>query len=315
MNNALFTFAFLGLLTTSTYAQTTYAVQDTTYVRAVENAFTALQKSDCQTCLNQYQKAFKLSQKSALSTLRAAVCAYQCKQEDLAKAYIQRAVDIDYAIAEDTWLDRQAAPELNAVRNTRMNEYVQAIFERRDSLLKLNIPLKRELQTIYQTDQQPRSRIDSVRKVYGHDSPQMRQLGQQIAKTDSINLTKIEQIIRQHGYPGKSLVGSRLGNIAWLVIQHSPLAIQEKYLAMMQKAAEQGEMRKSNLALLTDRIRVYKGQKQLYGTQVTINPTGKNFFDPIEDEANVNKRRAEMGLGPIEEYARQFGFEYQPPMK
>lgn len=39
---------------------------------------------------------------------------------------------------------------------------------------------------------------------------------------------------------------------------------------------------------------------------------GKYDFHPIEDEANVDKRRAEIGLGPLEEYARLFGIEYKP---
>ena len=67
------------------------------------------------------------------------------------------------------------------------------------------------------------------------------------------------------------------------------------------------------MALLIDRIRVYKGQKQLYGTQVKMESTRQKSFDAIEDEKNVNKRRAEVGLGPLEEYAKQFGFEYKLP--
>lgn len=305
----------IGLFRHPLSAQTTYAVQDTAYVRTVEQALAYLKKEACQPCLDSYEKAFAISQKSALSTMRAALCAYQCKQEDLAKKYIQRAVDIDYDIAEDVWFDQQTAPEFNVVRNTKMDGYVREIFARKDATLKLNLPLKRELQTIYTTDQQPRSQIDSVARTYGQNSPQMRQLWQHIHLTDSVNTAKIEQIIQQHGYPGKSLVGSKQGNTAWLVIQHAPLPIQEKYLSLMREAADQGEMEKSNLALLIDRIRMYKGQKQIYGSQVTMDAAGKWFFHPIEDEANVNKRRAEMNLGLIEDYARQYGFEYKSVKK
>ena len=108
------------------------------------------------------------------------------------------------------------------------------------------------------------------------------------------------------------MVGAKLGNTAWLIIQHSAVAIQEKYLPILQRAADQGEMQKTNMALLIDRIRVYKGQKQLYGTQVKMEANGQKSFDAIEDEKNVNKRRAEVGLGSLEEYAKQFGFEYKP---
>jgi hypothetical protein len=36
-------------------------------------------------------------------------------------------------------------------------------------------------------------------------------------------------------------------------------------------------------------------------------------FFPIQDEANVNKRRASVGLQPLEEYAKFFGINYVLP--
>ena len=73
-------------------------------------------------------------------------------------------------------------------------------------------------------------------------------------------------------------------------------------------------MPRGNWALLVDRIRMYKGQPQLYGSQLKKDPSSGEFrFHDIEDEANVNQRRAEVGLEPIEDYAARFGFKYQPP--
>jgi hypothetical protein len=293
-------------------AQQTYATQDTVYIHTVEQALTYLQKGACQPCLDAYQRAFAISQKSALSAMRAALCAYQCGQIELTKSYIQRAVNIAYGIAESTWEDRQEAPEFDVVRSSGMKEYVQEIFARKDAELGINRPLKQQLQAIFTTDQTPRFRLDSVGRVHGKGSPEYQQIWPQLRKVDSINLVKIEQIIHQYGYPGKRLVGNIQANTTWLIIQHSPLSIQEKYLPMLQKAADDGEMAKSNMILLTDRIRMYKGQKQLYGTQVSLNATGQNSFYPIEDEVNVNKRRAEAGLEPLEEYAKRFGFDYKP---
>lgn len=244
--------------------------------------------------------------------MRAALCAYQCKQKDLAKVYVQQAVDIDYNIAENTWMDRQSAPEFDLVRSTAMTDLVQEVFMKKDTQLGINQPLKQQLQTIYTTDQQPRSRVDSIQRAFGLGSPQWQVLWQEIHKIDSINLSKVEGIIQQYGYPGKSLVGAKQGNTVWLIIQHSPLTTQEKYLPILQRAADEGEMAKANMALLIDRIRVNKGQKQLYGTQVKIDATGQKSFDAIEDEKNVDKRRAEVGLGSLGEYAKQYGFEYKP---
>ena len=52
-----------------------------------------------------------------------------------------------------------------------------------------------------------------------------------------------------------------------------------------------------------------KGKKQKYGTQLISYNDGPLRLHPIEDEANVNKRRAAMGMGTIEEYLKQFGLE------
>jgi len=57
-----------------------------------------------------------------------------------------------------------------------------------------------------------------------------------------------------------------------------------------------------------------RGEKQLYGSQVVVGPvTKKQVVHPIEDEPNVNKRRATIGPGPIEKYARNFGIDYIVP--
>jgi hypothetical protein len=55
-----------------------------------------------------------------------------------------------------------------------------------------------------------------------------------------------------------------------------------------------------------------EGKKQIYGSQLQQNDKGAWEFYPIEDEPNVDKRRQAVGLPPLSEYAKQFGFEYHP---
>jgi len=62
-----------------------------------------------------------------------------------------------------------------------------------------------------------------------------------------------------------------------------------------------------DLAYLVDRVRVAKGQPQVYGTQLGAGPDGELIpRTPIEDEANVDARRAAAGLGTLEEYYEEF---------
>lgn len=97
----------------------------------------------------------------------------------------------------------------------------------------------------------------------------------------------------------------------FLVIQHADLAMQIKYLPMMKEAVKKGDVPKSELALLEDRIRIAQGKKQIYGSQIGRNPqTGKYFVKPIIEPEKVNNRRAKVGLQPIEKYVKHWGINW-----
>jgi hypothetical protein len=72
-------------------------------------------------------------------------------------------------------------------------------------------------------------------------------------------------------------------------------------LPLVRKAYVAGELQAQNYALLQDRVLVGDGKPQIYGTQFKI--IGKELVpDPIEDESNVDQRRAEVGLPSLGEY-------------
>lgn len=165
----------------------------------------------------------------------------------------------------------------------------------------LNLPaIKTRLAFIYDRDQKARQ---------GGDSAQYRRY------IDSTNLLMVEDIIGQMGgWPDRKYVGDYGNQAVWLVIQHADLKTQEKYFPMMQESVGRGESRPAELAYLEDRILMRKGMKQKYGSQVSHNQkTGAPEVWPIADEKNVNKRRAELFLQPMEDYAKAFGIEYRVP--
>ncbi|HJR08821.1 MAG TPA: DUF6624 domain-containing protein [Pyrinomonadaceae bacterium] len=136
-------------------------------------------------------------------------------------------------------------------------------------------------------------------------------------KIDARNIARLEEIIKQHGWPGKSSVGEEASKAAFLILQHSDLARQQKYLPLLKKAARKGDALPADVAMLEDRILVNRGKKQIYGTQVHSGPDtgGKLVLAPIENEADVDKRRASVGLRPLKEYLKHFGIEYKPPIR
>lgn len=97
----------------------------------------------------------------------------------------------------------------------------------------------------------------------------------------------------------------------FFVIQYAFSDIHARYYPAIEKMVESGDMAPGKLALITDRILVEHGKEQAYGSQVfKDNNTGKYELFPLRDPPNklsgVNKRRAAMGLEPIEEYLKNW---------
>ena len=159
------------------------------------------------------------------------------------------------------------------------------------------------LETVYHDDQKYRQEADAIKKKYGHNSEEVRQHWKLINKQDSINLIKVENIIEEHGWLSTEEVGRNANSALFLVIQHADMETQVKYLPVLRKAVKEGDARPDDLALLEDRVALKQGKRQIYGSQIGIDQeTGEYYVSPLQDPDNVNKRRAEVGLAPIEDY-------------
>jgi hypothetical protein len=134
---------------------------------------------------------------------------------------------------------------------------------------------------------------------------------------DSKNQQRLDQIIKEYGWPKRSVFGEDASGVAFLIVQHAELDYQKKYLPLIKEAASQKEARQSDLAMLEDRILTREGKKQIYGTQVRLNQTTQRMeLYPIEDEGNVDTRRSAVGLEPLAQYLkRAFDIDYAPPRK
>lgn len=176
----------------------------------------------------------------------------------------------------------------------------------------LNKKLISQLKAIYKTDQMYRVAAIAAAKKYGAYSQQDNDLMTKQRAADIANLAKVEKIITAYGYPGKSMVGEQ-SKVVFMVVQHNDADAQEKYLPLFIKAAKTGELDRKVLPLMIDRLRSDKGQLQLYGTQMHETKDGRVLIKPIEDEPNVNVRRKEAGLPPLEDYYKHWGIKYKVP--
>jgi len=176
-----------------------------------------------------------------------------------------------------------------------------------------NQQLMAQLSKIARTDQQYRNvPVSAAGKKYGWNSLQVNELMQKQSVLDAANLVKIKKMITQYGYPGKTLVGEQYMSTAFMVIQHSDHEVQVEYLPLLTEAANKGELNWSSLALMIDRVKTGNGEKQVYGSQMLDHNNVRQLY-PIENEVDVNIRRAKIGLAPLQDYLKKFDIVYQVP--
>ncbi len=142
-----------------------------------------------------------------------------------------------------------------------------------------------------------------------------------IRNYDRENLSRLEKIINEYGWPTYSMTGKLAADAAFLIIQHSDTTTQIKYLDQILDAAKRKEASLESVALLLDRLSVQRNGTQIYGSQVfqlTDPQTGKlgNYaYFPIVNETEVDKRRQEFGMIPLKDYLKLFGIDYVPGTK
>jgi len=159
--------------------------------------------------------------------------------------------------------------------------------------------IKQILSTLYESDQSMRNGT----KVYS-------------AKQDFNNLEVVISLIEQCGMPTLQQVGQRQMNAVWLVIQHSSLKYMKSYYPLFLKSVKNGDLSRTKLALMEDRILMREGKPQLYGSQVrTSAATGKTQLYDLRSPEYVDKRRIALGFDSLAKYLSKWNIEFNIPQK
>jgi len=101
--------------------------------------------------------------------------------------------------------------------------------------------------------------------------------------------------IRAHGYPSKKAVGDA-AIVPFFVLSYAPVAIREQCLPYFTTAADLGDIEWKSLAYFIDKLKVAKGEKQVYGTQSYYDKNEVLIYYPIENPDGLQKRRQEAGF-------------------
>jgi hypothetical protein len=160
-----------------------------------------------------------------------------------------------------------------------------------------NEALGRELVALAEGDQSVRNELaaDGSLGLHGYH-PRMEAVHKE-------NAARLGVIIEQYGWPGLTLVGEEGARAAWLIVQHAigNPPFMRQCLSLLKQAVSNGEAVPWQGAMLEDRIRMYEGKPQIYGSQFQPDENGQLNPYQIEKPESVNDRRLAVGLNTIEE--------------
>jgi len=170
--------------------------------------------------------------------------------------------------------------------------------------------IRAELEAMYEYDR------ELVTASY--DAEQDVQAIETVQAVDRAHADRLKAIVECIGWPTRELVGLKATQAAYMVIQHAghDVEFQNHCLELMVDLVAQGQLPASYVALLTDRIRVFSDQPQVFGTQMKM---ARNDFGvlvptptvPIEDPDHLDDRRALMGMIPHEQFVEAIQLAYE----
>jgi len=159
----------------------------------------------------------------------------------------------------------------------------------------LDDSLRHELLSLRAGDLNLREELLAANELGGHYHPRMEAVHIK-------NAARLRELIAQHGWPDEDLAGSDGAEAAWLIAQHSigEPEFMRTALGLVRACAEQGRVPAWHAAYLEDRIALYEGRPQRYGTQEIDDPRdGLPRPWSIADPDCVNDVRASVGLNPL----------------
>jgi hypothetical protein len=175
----------------------------------------------------------------------------------------------------------------------------------------MNEALRRELLELIADDDRLRAELARDGSLFDGYHPRMAALHRR-------NVARLRALIELHGWPGRSLAGEDGAAAAWRIVQHAigEPDFMRAGLVLLRDALQKGEADRVHVAMLEDRIRVFEGRPQLYGTQYDWDDEHKAMVPAIGIEApeQVDERRRAIGLPPIE-WRRPLPDDEPPPIQ
>ena len=159
-------------------------------------------------------------------------------------------------------------------------------------------PLSLELQAMLREDQE-------VRQRWMQDQSNQT-IRDEVRALSKKHVARLDAIVAEHGWPGRTLFGHNGMTAAWTIAQHGGAEVLGRMLPLMYEAVRRRELDESLYATSLDRVLVQRGMKQMYGTQFDVDAaTGKCEPMAVEDPEHVDERRLRAGMPTLAEYTKE----------
>jgi len=159
----------------------------------------------------------------------------------------------------------------------------------------MNEALRKELLDMRSEDLTVRKELLDAGQLGGHYVPRMEAIHIK-------NAARLRELIRQHGWPAEDIAGKDGAEAAWMIAQHAvgEPNLQKHVLGLIEECAAARRTPAWHAAYLEDRIAMYEGRPQRFGSQwVDDSRDGRTRPWRLSDPGRVNEFRASVGLPPL----------------
>ncbi|MGB3063125.1 DUF6624 domain-containing protein [Sphingobacterium thalpophilum] len=193
----------------------------------------------------------------------------------------------------------------NLKKDTRWQKLVDVV--------RKNLERKQELDSVKQIllkmlkeDQDVRMQLSETLSKIGANSKQYRQNSKSLKRVNEKHIKKLAGILKKYGWLSTMDIGSEANIALSTLIAHAAPQTREKYLPIIEKAFLEKKIQPQSYIIIKDKHSLWKTGYQIYGSQIGVDDKGGHFVLPIRDKENVNTRRAQVGLRPLEDYLKEF---------
>lgn len=145
-------------------------------------------------------------------------------------------------------------------------------------------------------DMETRVRLTATGELFNGYHPEMEAVHDE-------NAALLMRVFDAVGWPGRRDYGDDGAGAAFLILQHAigHPELQRRGLALILDAIPEGQANPLDAAYLSDRIAIFEGAPQTFGTQFDWDANGQLSPAPTRDPETLDERRASVGLPPMAE--------------